>query len=367
MSFRSPFVLVLAVALVPAVIALAVYAARERHRALGLFLGPRAAEQARRLRPLVRRRNVRAALTAAALGCLGVALAGPRVGAATRDARTESLDLMVVLDISESMRTEDVAPSRLDRATLEIERVVEARRGDRVGLVVFAGEAFLQCPLTTDRSAVRLFLESVDPEQIAIQGTDVSRALEVARQAFDAAGERDAEGGAEGVRRPRALLVVSDGEDHEGGLEAAADALRESGVTMLALGVGTDEGGPVPDVQRGRAGGFKRDRQGRTAVSRYQGGVLREVAGRNVVRVGDGGGSAAERINGLLDGLDRAVVAESRFAATAERFQWPLALGALLLLAERALARRRIPFPGPGRRVNPDLARPAGSPGQTAR
>ncbi|HEX8384740.1 MAG TPA: VWA domain-containing protein [Rubricoccaceae bacterium] len=347
MSFRSPFALLLAAVLVPGALALAAYAARERHRALGLFLGPRAAEQARRLRPLVRRRTVQAALTAAALGCLGVALAGPRLGAATRDAQTESLDLMVVLDISESMRTEDVAPNRLERATLEIERVVEARRGDRVGLVVFAGEAFLQCPLTTDRSAVRLFLQSVDPEQIAIQGTDVSRALGVAQQAFEAAGEAGGDGTA--VPRPRAVLVVSDGEDHEGGLEEAAAALREGGVTLLALGVGTDEGGPVPDVQRGQPGGFKRDRQGRTAVSRYQGGVLREVAGRNVVRVGDGGGSAAERINRQLDGLDRAVVAESRFAASAERFQWPLALGVLLLVAERVLARRRVPFPAPVR------------------
>ena len=344
MSFRSPLLLVLAVALVPLALALAVYAARRRGAALALFLGPRAAEQARRLRPLAQRRSVRGALTAAALGCLGLALAGPRVGAATRDARTESLDLIVALDVSNSMRTQDVAPSRLDRALLEIERVVEARRGDRVGLVVFAGEAFLQCPLTTDRSAVRLFLESVDPEQIAIQGTDFSAAIGVARQAFDAASEGDAERGTD-VRRPRALLVVSDGEDHEGGLEAAAAELRESGVTVLALGVGTEAGGPVPDVQRGQAGGFKRDREGRTVVSTYRDGALRALAGRSgVVRV-PGGRSAAGQINARLARLDRAVVAESRFSASAERFQWPLALGVLLLLAERALARRRLALP----------------------
>ena len=342
MTFRSPWLLVLAVALVPAAVALALYAARRRGEALRLFLGPRAAEHAARLAPLVRLRTLRAALAAAALGAFGVALAGPRLGATTRDAATESLDLMIALDVSNSMRTEDVAPSRLDRATLEIERVVEARRGDRVGLVIFAGEAFLQCPLTTDRSAVRLFLESVDPEQIAIQGTDFSAAIGVARQAFDAASEGD---GGSDVRRPRALLVVSDGEDHEGGLEAAAAELRESGVTVLALGVGTEAGGPVPDVQRGQAGGFKRDREGRTVVSTYRDGALRALAGRSgVVRV-PGGRSAAGQINARLAGLDRAVVAESRFSASAERFQWPLALGVLLLLAERALARRRLALP----------------------
>lgn len=338
MSFRSPALLVLALALAPAALALAVWAARRRREALGLFLGPRAAEQLARLRPLARRRTVRAGLTAAALALIGLALAGPRVGQAERDAQTESLDLLVVLDVSESMRTEDVAPSRLERATLEIERVVEARQGDRVGLVVFAGEAFLQCPLTTDRSAVRLFLQSVDPEQIAIQGTDFSRALSTARDAF---GSADGESRDAADDRPRAMLVVSDGEDHEGGLGEVADALRDEGVTLLAMGVGTDAGGPVPDVQRGRAGGFKRDRQGNTVVSTYQGGALGEIAGRAVVRVGEGG-SAAARVNRQLDGLDRAVVAESRFAASAERFQWPLALGVLLLAAERALARRRL-------------------------
>ena len=336
MSFRSPALLLLAAVLVPGALALAAHAARRRGVALQLFLGPRAAEQARRLAPLARRRTVRAALTAAALGCVGVALAGPRLGAATRDARSESLDLIIALDVSNSMRTQDVVPSRLDRATLEIERVVEARRGDRVGLVVFAGEAFLQCPLTTDRSAVRLFLEAVDPEQIAIQGTDFSRALAVAGEAFDAAAEAGA------ADRPRALLVVSDGEDHEGGLSEAAEALRAGGVPVLALGVGTDDGGPVPDVRRGRAGGFKRDAEGRTVVSRFQAGALSELAGRaGLVRVGRGG-SAAGQITRRLAGLDRAVVAESRVEASAERFQWPLALGVLLLLAERALARRRL-------------------------
>ncbi len=337
MTFRSPALLLVAIALVPVVAALAVVAARRRREALRLFLGPRAVDQLSRLAPLARRRTVRAGLTAAALGLLGLALAGPRVGATTREAQTESLDLIIALDVSESMRTEDVAPSRLDRATLEIERIVEARRGDRVGLVVFAGEAFLQCPLTTDRSAVRLFLESVDPEQIAIQGTDVSAALRVASEAFDAG----AQNAAASAERPRALLVVSDGENHESGLDEAAAALRQSGVTMLALGVGTDDGGPIPDVQRGRQGGFKRDRQGNTVVSTYQPGALQDLAGENLVRVGEGG-SAAGQINDELAGLDRAVVASDRVDAAAEQFQWPLALGVLLLLCERIVARRRL-------------------------
>ena len=336
MTFRDPLVLGLAAILVGAALLAFAYAARRRLAALRLFLGERAGRESEGLAPVVRRRRVRAGLVAGALACLGVALAGPRAGTSVREARQESLDLLVALDVSDSMRAEDVAPSRLERAKLEIERVVAERRGDRVGLVVFAGEAFLQCPLTTDRGALRLFLDAADPEMVGVQGTDFASALRVADRAFDAAAE-----GAQA--RPRALLVVSDGEDHEGGLGGAADALRDDGVTILALGVGTEAGAPVPEVRRGRRAGNRRDRSGGEVVSRYEPGALRDLAGRaDVVRVGQGGAAAAE-VNGALDGLDRAVLTQDEVAASAERFQWPLAVGLLLLLAERLLALRPAP------------------------
>ena len=334
MSFRQPLVLLLVLALVPLAVGLVAYAARRRREALGLFLGPRAHSAADALAAAVRRRHARAALAVGALACLGVALAGPRFGLDRRAARQESLDLLVALDVSESMRTEDVAPSRLARAKLEIARIVEARRGDRVGLVLFAGDAFLQCPLTSDRSAIRLFLDAADPEQVGVQGTDFANALRVASEAFDAARATASE------QRPRALVVVSDGEDHEGGLEAAADALRESGVTLLALGVGTDAGGFVPASRRGRTIGFKSDRSGQRVISTYQEGALRAIAGGDVVRVGRG--SAASAVNDRLDALDRAVLASSEFAAYAERYQWPLGLALLLLVAERLVALRAV-------------------------
>ena len=343
MSFRSPLVLLLALALVPAVWAAFAFAARRRAEALRLFLGNRAEAQGRATRSLARRRRARAVLLVGAVALVGVALAGPRVGTALRESRQESLDLLVALDVSDSMLADDVAPSRLERAKLEIERVVEARRGDRVGLVVFAGDAFLQCPLTTDRGALRLFLDAADPEQVAVQGTDFARALAVADLAFNAAAEGEGE-------RPRALLVVSDGEDHEGGLDDAADALRQRGVSLLALGIGTDEGAPVPDVRRGVVRGARRDRRtGEAVVTRYQEGALQDLAGRgDVVRVG--ARPAAPAVNARLDALDRAVVAQDEFAASAERFQWPLALGLLLLLAERVVALR----PAPGARDEDD-------------
>ena len=334
MSFRSPQALLLVAVLVPAAWALFALAARRRTEALRLFLGPRAEAEGAGLAAVQRQRRVRAALLLGALAALGVALAGPRLGVAVREARQESLDLLVALDVSDSMRADDVAPSRLERAKLEIARVLEGRRGDRVGLIVFAGEAFLQTPLTTDLGAVRLFLDAAEPDQIAIQGTDFARALAIADRAFDAAAEDAASA------RPRALLVVSDGEDHEGGLGDAADALRDDGVTVLALGVGTEEGAPVPDVRRGRVVGARRDRSGQPVVSRFEPGALRDLAGRSgLYRIGRTG-AAAPQITEALDGLDRAVLDASDVAAEAERFQWPLALAVLLLLIERLVALR---------------------------
>ncbi|PAP78540.1 VWA domain-containing protein [Rubrivirga marina] len=362
MSFRSPLVLLLAAALVPVAWAAFAYAARKRTEALRLFLGDRAGSASPGA--LVRQRRIRAGLIVGAVALLGVALAGPRIGTALRESRQESLDLLIALDVSDSMLAEDVAPSRLERAKLEIERIVEARRGDRVGLVVFAGEAFLQCPLTTDRGALRLFLDTADPEQVAVQGTDFARALDVADAAFNAASDGD------GQQRPRALLVVSDGENHEPGLSDAADALRADGVEVLALGVGTDEGAPVPDIRRGQRVGVRTDRQtGQTVVTQYEEGALRDLAGRGgLFRVDRR--PAADAVNAALDDLDRAVVAQDEFAASAERFQWPLALGLLLLLVERIVALRPLPRPsskgGPDDDGTPDAPTKAGRPAASA-
>ncbi len=323
MHFTAPLLLVLAPLVAWGAWVLARYAARKRREALALFLGPRADAQI--VAPLARRRRVRAALVALALGLGVVALAGPVWGTATREARSGRLDLVVALDVSNSMRTADVAPSRLDRARLDVRRLVDARAGDRIALVVFAGDAFVQCPLTTDRGAVRLFLDAATPDAVPVQGTSFAAALDAARLAFE-----QADG-----PRARALVVVSDGEDHEGGLDAAADRLRDEGVALFALGVGTDDGGPVPSDD-GR--GVRRDADGEPVTSRYEGGALEQIAGRDVVRAGRG---AVDRLSDQLDGLDGTEQAGGPPVATgAERYQWPLALALLLLAAERWIATR---------------------------
>src|SRR5690606_6037544 len=188
-----------------------------------------------------------------------------------------------------------------------------------------------QCPLTADRSAFRLFLDAADPTLVATPGTDFANALSTARRAF--AVEDDAEAG---PPRTRAVVVVSDGEDHEGGLEAAAEPLRDDGVALMAVGVGTERGGPIPVFRGGRRIGYRTDRAGNRVVTRREEGVLRQIAGaEGVVRLPEEGVSA---LAARLDRLDRTVVGTERYEAYAERYQWPLALAVILLLAERLLA-----------------------------
>lgn len=307
MSFARPEALWLLL-LVPAAAGLYAYAARRRREALALFFGGRAASEAARAERVARVRRWRAALVTAALAAL-----------------------VVALDVSASMLTEDVAPNRLARARLALARLAEARRGDRLGLVVFAGDAFLQCPLTSDRSAFRLFLDAADPSLLATPGSDFARALFVARQAFTDEGDR--------APRPRAVLVVSDGENHEAGLDDAVDALRDDGVALLAAGVGTEAGGPVPIYRDGRRVGVKRE-GGEAVISTLQEGVLRQIAGDAGLVFLGGASDDVAALSAQLDRLDRTVVGTERFEASAERYQWPLGLALLLLLAERVLALR---------------------------
>lgn len=327
----------LALLAVPAAVALFIWAASRRRDALRRFAGSENAHA----ETLARRRRWQAALLTGAVLFLAVALAGPRYGTQLREVRQDGLDVIVALDVSESMRAEDVAPSRLARAKYEIERLLTDLEGSRVGLVVFAGEAFLQCPLTTDFGAVRLFLDAAEPSLVPTQGTDLGQALRVSFQAFDVAS-----GGLNGdEQRARALLVISDGENHAGGFGPDLAVADDLGVTVFAAGVGETDGAPIPLYRRGRLAGYKTDRSGQTVETRLEETALREIAaGGSYYRIARGSSDLSE-ITDALDRLDRGTFAAEQFEAFAEQYQWPLGLALLLLAAERLLAARREPDP----------------------
>lgn len=335
MSFAAPHILY-ALLLLPLAALLYVYAARKREAALFIF----AAEEQREMASgIARNRRWRAGLTILALAFCIVALAGPQYGTVSEEVRQEGVDLMIVLDISRSMLAEDVVPSRLERARHELNRVLDNISGSRVGIVLFAGEAFMQCPLTTDLGTVRRYLAAADPDLIPAQGTDIGEALRHAANAFSP------ETGlpTNGDPRAQAILVISDGEDHIERFSQALTQIEESGVSIFAAGIGTEVGAPIPVTERGNPTGQLRDRTGQVVRTSLDDATLRRIARTGAYYPINRPGATLEAFPSALARLNRSVIQTSERTTRAQRFQWPLAIAVLLLAGERLLAIRREP------------------------
>ena len=225
-----------------------------------------------------------------------VAAAGPQCGERTEIVKRSGIDLVVALDASTSMLARDVKPSRLERAKVEVSALLDRLHGDRVGLVVFAGEAFVQCPLTTDYSAAKLFLRAVDPAAMPQQGTAIAGALHEARRVLEGGGR----GGA-----ARAVLLITDGEDNEGEALDAARELGDAGLRVYAVAVGSEEGEPIPLTDaKGNVTGYKKDREGRTVLTRTDVAGLRELTSRGGGKVLSAAG-ADLGVGGVVDELEK--------------------------------------------------------------
>jgi Ca-activated chloride channel family protein len=289
-----------------------------------------AGPQARRLAPRagLSRPAGRITLWLTGLLLLALALARPQCGTRTELSRRYGIDLVVLLDVSRSMQARDVLPDRLTRATLEVGSLLEQLAGDRVGVVVFAAEAFVQCPLTTDYQAARLFLRSVGPGSVPQQGSDLGRALRAARQLL--------EQGENSQGRGKAVLVVSDGEDLEGDAGEAARALGEAGIRVHALAVGTLAGEPIPLLDAGgQITGYKKDRSGQTVVTRLDLSTLREITSRGGGEIFDldSPDRGLPAFKAALDGLQKSELTSRLTVQFEDRYAMAAFPALLLLLA----------------------------------
>ena len=332
MSWLQPSYLA-ALAAVPAVILLFVWAAWRRRRAYEQLGDPDlVAKLAASVR--VRRRRWKAGMTVLGITLVAVALAGPRFGSKLREVKREGVDVIFALDVSLSMQATDVAPSRLVRSTNELKKLLDELRGDRVGLVLFAGDAFIQCPLTADYGAMRLFLDVANPRLIPTPGTDFGAALDMAIKAFkshSAGPDQD---------RTRVLLYVSDGENHVGSLEQIRLRAREEGIVIYGAGVGEMEGVPIP-LGSGNGAGYKKDRFGKVVTTRLEETALKELSREGeyfrIARTS----SSLNKMIGSLERLERSEFAKEEFEEYDEKYQWPLAVACFLLIGERVLRDRK--------------------------
>ncbi len=208
------------------------------------------------------KRWVRAVLYSLAFFFFVIGLARPQIGAKLKEYKVKGAEIMVVLDVSNSMLAQDYSPNRLERAKLAISRITDRLQGDRIGLIIFAGSSFVQLPITSDYVSAKMFLSNISTESIPIQGTAIGDAINTAVKSFSAQSENS-----------RAIIVITDGENHEDDAVAAATQAAEAGVKVYTIGVGSVEGQPIP-----MDGGLLKDKEGNIVVTKLDEDTLKEIA-----------------------------------------------------------------------------------------
>lgn len=264
------------------------------------------------------------------------ALANPQIGSKLEKVEREGVDLMIALDVSNSMLAEDIKPNRLEQAKRAITKLVDNLQGDRIGIVVFAGRAYTQLPITSDYSAAKLFINTIDTDVVPTQGTSIGQAINLCMEAFDS-NEHD-----------RAIIIITDGEDHDDDPVSAAENAAKNDVSVYTIGIGLPEGAPIPVYSNGRQTGYKKDLSGKTVVTKLDEITLQKIAaaGKGVyVR-------ANNTTTGLKDVFDRINKMEKQkyesrvFSDYEDRFQYFVALAIALLILEQFVSDKRSRWAG---------------------
>jgi len=259
------------------------------------------------------------------IACLVLGLANLQSGSKMEEVKREGIDLYIAVDVSNSMNAQDIVPSRLDRSKQAINKLISELQGDRVGVIVFADKAFVQLPITTDYAAAKMFLSSVNTNSVASQGTAIGEAINLAVNSF-----ADDE-------RSKAIVVISDGEDHEN--EAAMDAAREAakkGIKIYTIGMGLPDGAPIPEYRNGRMIGYKKDKNGGTIVTRLNEDMLSRIAdagGGLYVRASNSN-VGLEKVYDDISKMDKTEIETQVFTDYEDQFQWFVGMAIILLLVE---------------------------------
>ena len=256
-----------------------------------------------------------------------IGLSRPQIGAKLKEHETKGAEIMIALDVSNSMLAEDYSPNRLERAKLAISRLVDKLRDDRIGLIVFAGNSFVQLPITTDYVSAKMFMNSISTESVPVQGTAIGEAINTAMRSFSSQSEKS-----------RAIIVITDGENHEDDPVAAAKQAAEMGVRVFTIGVGSPEGKPIP-----MDGELLKDKDGNIVVTRLDEKVLQEVA-----QAGNGlyvrAGNSEFGLNPIIEDIRR--MEDEKYSSIVfeeydEQFMYFLAIALFFFVIEILVGDRR--------------------------
>ena len=273
-----------------------------------------------------RRANFKFVVLLLIVACSILALANLQSGSKMEEVKREGIDLYIAIDVSNSMNAEDIVPSRLERSKQAINKLIADMRGDRIGVIVFADKAFVQLPITTDYSAARMFLSTINTSLVASQGTAIAEAINLAVKSFP------------DETHSRAIVIISDGEDHENdaAVKAAQEAVKQ-GVYIYTIGMGLPDGAPIPEYnQYGHQMGYRKDRQGNTIITKLNEQMLQQIAaaGNGIYVRASNSNVGLGKIYDDINKLDKTEIDAKVFTDYEDQFQWFVAAAIILLLIE---------------------------------
>jgi len=262
-----------------------------------------------------------------------IAAANPQVGTKMEEVKQTGIDVFILLDVSNSMRAEDIKPNRLEKAKFQIGSLINRLRGDRIGLIIFAGDAYVQIPLTTDYSAANLFLSAVDFNSVPSQGTAIGPAVSLALKSFDKSAPTE-----------KVIIIITDGEDHEGDINSVVTEANNAGVRIFTIGLGSTGGSPIPIYNpRGEQTGFKKDNEGNIILTKLDEETLKQIASsaNGEYYRGSNYEDHLDKIYEELSELEKAEFGVKKVTDYEDRFYYFLAPAIILLLFEFFLSERK--------------------------
>lgn len=280
-----------------------------------------------------KRKNIKNLLFILMLIFLIIGISNPQIGTKIEEVKREGVDLIIAIDLSNSMMAEDIKPNRLERAKQAISKLIEQLKGDRIGLVVFAGEAYVQLPITTDYSAANLFLSSINSSVVPTQGTEISKAIDLSIESFDMENGQN-----------KAIIIITDGENHDEKAIESAKKSSELGIIIHTLGMGLSKGGPIPIYNNyGTQNGYRKDREGNTIVSKLNENLLIQIAnaGQGKYTRANNSKAGLSTLFTEINKMEKKEIGTMIFTEYKDRFQLFLIIALLLLIFDLFLLERK--------------------------
>lgn len=264
-----------------------------------------------------------------------IGLANPQIGSKMQEVKREGVDIMIALDLSNSMLAEDLSPNRLERSKRAIHQFIDNLKSDRVGIIVFGGQAYVQLPITTDYAAAKLFLSTISTDVIPTQGTAIGSAIDLAIESFDMESTTN-----------KTIVVISDGENHEDDAIESANYAAELGINVHTIGVGSPQGAPIPIYKGKQQAGFRKDKEGNTVMTKLNEQMLQEVAmaGNGIYVHASNSQGGLELVMEEIDNMEKVEIGTKVFTDYEDRFQYFIGTALLLLILEQIISNRKSNF-----------------------